>query len=207
MSYLPNSFVYLKDVAPEILVDIKYSTKDNFTGDTVIGYQKNICIITEKAANLLKNINRELNNYGLALKIFDAYRPKKAAKFFVDWSLSEEEDLQIKKVYYPNIHKKDIIKSYIAKNGLSTHSRGSTVDLTLINQETKETLDMGTIFDFFDETANTQNNSISSYAKSTRIILLNIMEKYGFKNLWSEWWHFTLIEEPHKDTYFDFDIK
>ena len=201
-----KDFVYLNDIAPEIITDIRYATTNNFTGKVVIGYEKEVCIITLKAANILKQINSELNQYGLNLKVFDAYRPKMSAKSFIDWANSEENNPDIKKMYYPNIHRSKTIGNYISDT-LSTHSRGSTVDLTIVEKNTINELEMGAIFDFFDKTSNTANADISSEAKKNRLLLKSIMEKYGFQNLWKEWWHFTLIDEPFKNEYFDFAVK
>ena len=117
-----KDFIYLNDVAPEIITDIRYATANNFTGNVVVGYEKEVCIITLKAANILKQINSELNQYGLNLKVFDAYRPKMSAKSFIDWANSEENNPDIKKMYYPNIHRSKTIGNYIADT-LSTHSR------------------------------------------------------------------------------------
>jgi D-alanyl-D-alanine dipeptidase len=201
-----KDFVYLNDFAPEIITDIRYATTNNFTGNVVIGYEKEVCIITLKAAKILKQLNAELNQYGLNLKIFDAYRPKMAAKNFIDWANSNEDNLNIKETYYPNINRSETIGNYIA-DSLSTHSRGSTVDLTIIEKNTNNELEMGTIFDFFDKIANTANPNISNEAKKNRLLLKSIMEKYGFQNLWKEWWHYTLIDEPFRDEYFNFIVK
>jgi len=207
MTLRPDEFVYLHDVAPEILIDIRYATENNFTGKVVVGYEKEVCIITKTAANVLKEINSELNAVGYNLKVFDAYRPKRASKSFVDWTIScEDEDPNIKQMYYPHITKKEILGKYIA-DGLSAHARGGTVDLTIVEQLSGNELDMGAIFDFFDETSHTENANISTQAKQNRALLKGIMEKHGFKNLWTEWWHYTLIDEPYKDQHFDFIVR
>ncbi|RST63382.1 peptidase M15 [Candidatus Aquarickettsia rohweri] len=185
---------------------MRYATENNFTGKIVPGYERNICIITLKAAKILKELNDELNQYGMNLKIFDAYRPKNAAKSFIDWAYSKEDNLDLKKIYYPNINRSDSIGNYIADT-LSTHSRGSTVDLTIIDLKTNQELEMGGIFDLFDEISHTATPNIPDIAKKNRLLLKSIMEKFGFKNLWKEWWHYTLIDEPFKDQYFDFMVK
>lgn len=201
-----KDFVYLKDISPKIITDIRYATKNNFTGKVVTMYEKNVCIITLKAAKILKEINDEVNKYGMNLKIFDAYRPKSAAKSFIDWAYSEEDNLDLKKIYYPYINRSDSIGNYIADT-LSTHSRGSTVDLTIIDIKSNQELEMGGMFDLFDKISHTASPNISDIAKKNRLLLKSIMEKYGFKNLWKEWWHYTLVDEPFKDQYFDFIVK
>ena len=165
-----KDFVYLNDVAPEIITDIRYATTNNFTGNVVIGYEEGVCIMTLKAAKILKQINAELNQYDINLKIFDAYRPKMAAKSFLDWANSNEDNLNTKEIYYPNINRSETIGNYIADT-LSTHSRGSTVYLTIIEKNTNNELEMGTIFDFFDKIANTANPNISNEAKKNRLLL------------------------------------
>ena len=122
-----KDFVYLNDFAPEIITDIRYATTNNFTGNVVIGYKKEVCIITLKAAKILKQINAELNQYGMNLKIFDAYRPKMSAKSFLDWANSTENNLGIKETYYPNINRSETIGNYIA----DTFSRHVHVNLKM----------------------------------------------------------------------------
>ena len=129
-----------------------------------------------------------------------------AAKSFLDWANSNEDNLNTKEIYYPNINRSETIGNYIADT-LSTHSRGSTVDLTIIEKNTNNELEMGTIFDFFDKIANTANPNISNEAKKNRLLLKSVMEKYGFQNLRKEWWHYTLIDEPFRDEYFNFIVK
>ena len=129
-----------------------------------------------------------------------------AAKSFLDWANSNEDNLNTKEIYYPNINRSETIGNYIADT-LSTHSRGSTVDLTIIEKNTNNELEMGTIFDFFDKIANTANPNISNEAKKNRLLLKSVMEKYGFQNLWKEWGHYTLIDEPFRDEYFNFIVK
>ena len=207
MPSMPDEVVYLHDIAPEIITDIRYATKNNFTGKVVLGYEKEVCIITKTAAQILKKINCELNVEGYNLKVFDVYRPKRASKSFVDWAVSDEDDdPDVKQMYYPHIARKKILGSYIA-DGLSAHARGSTVDLTIIEKSNGNELDMGAIFDFFDETSHTENANIPTQAKQNRALLKGMMEKHGFKNLWTEWWHYTLINEPYKDQHFDFIVK
>lgn len=200
-----DSFVYLDKVIPNIILDIRYATKNNFTGQVVKGYEKGVAIATQKASEVLKKVNEELNLKGYNLKIFDSYRPVKAVRFFEEWSRKKEDCERIKKIYYPNFQRHALIGKYIA-GGFSSHNRGSTVDLTIVNLENQKELDMGTIFDFLDEKSHTNALNIPNHCKKNRFLLQDVMERNGFQNLWKEWWHYTLIDEPFKDTYFDFDV-
>ncbi|ETO04839.1 D-alanyl-D-alanine dipeptidase [Reticulomyxa filosa] len=184
---LPEGFTYLSDIAPEIEQYVMYAKKDNFLGNKVNGYEKEVII---------------------CFKVFDAYRHQRAVNHFKEWSLDASDQI-VKANYYPNINKKDLFdKGYIAL--LSGHSRGSTVDLTIIDISSKEELEMGTKIDFMDELSHTENPDISSEAKKNRLMFRLIMEKYGFENYSKEWWHFTLKDEPFKrkpEDHFDFPIR
>lgn len=206
---LPQGFCYLNDVAPNILVDLKYSTIDNFTGQVVPGYYGNGVICTIEAANALKSANNELNSIGLGLKVFDAYRPAKACKFFKEWATNGRDDAKIKAKFYPSIEKADLLKGYIAE--FSNHSRGSTVDLTVVRIETGHEIDMGTQFDFLGELSHTKSKNIPESVAMNRQLLVDIMNKHGFDNYSKEWWHYELRDEPFSRTpnhenHFDFDI-
>jgi len=207
-SKLPQGFVYLADIAPEIEQYAMYAKEDNFLGCVVTGYERETVVCTEQSAQALKKVNAELNKFNLGLKVFDAYRPQRAVNHFKEWSLDASDQL-CKADYYPNINKKDLFdKGYIAL--LSGHSRGSTIDLTIIDLKTRKELDMGTRIDFMDELAHTENPNISSEAKKNRLMFRLIMEKYGFENYPKEWWHFTLKNEPFPrkpEDHFDFPIR
>jgi len=202
---LPNDFVYLKDIAPTIQQDIKYFTHDNFIGRPLPGYEDSVCILTKPAAEALLNMQKKLNTNGLGLKVFDGYRPQTTVNEFIRWS-QDVKDQKMKKYFYPNVNKADFFKlGYIAAK--SGHTRGSTVDLTILDLNTNEELDMGTPFDFMDELSHPSNRSVTTAHYQNRKLLMKLMAEYGFDSIDTEWWHFTLKNEPFPDTYFDFPVK
>lgn len=202
---LPNNFVYLSQVAPSIQQDIRYGTANNFIGKPLVGYENTVCILTKPAASALLKIQNELSTKGLGLKIFDGYRPQMTVDEFVIWS-RDSHDQKMKNSYYPNVNKADFFKlGYVAAK--SGHTRGSTVDLTIIDLKSKKELDMGTHFDFMDELSYPSNHSVTKLQYDNRQTLARIMEKYGFVPFETEWWHFTLRNEPFPDTYFNFPVK
>lgn len=203
-----SRFVDIKSVVPGIRLDIRYAGPFNFVGDSINGYQSAKCLLSEPAAAALASVQSELKNSGHAVKIFDCYRPQRAVDHFVSWA-ENLSDKRMKAVFYPGVEKADLFEDgYIATR--SGHSRGSTVDLTLIHLEGKNAnseLDMGSPFDFFDPVSNTANGAISALARENRQLLVTAMAKGGFKNLPEEWWHYTLIDEPYPDCYFNFVIR
>lgn len=210
-------FVDVEDVIPGIEVDIRYFGAFNFVGRRINGYLKPKCLLTQGAAMQLKKVQRLLNKQKFGLRIFDCYRPQTAVDDFVRWA-KDLNDRKMKTVFYPNVSKDTLFeRGYIAAK--SSHSRGSTVDLTLvrmesIHQDLPDTIDesdgllvdMGTPFDYFDPKSRTNNQGIPSHARRYRRILKQAMEQNGFKNLAEEWWHFTLIDEPFPDRYFSFPV-
>jgi D-alanyl-D-alanine dipeptidase len=196
----------LVDVArhiPGIELKIRYASSDNFTGTPVDGYHTPLCLLTEPAARALGSVQRELSRSGLHLVLFDCYRPQRAVDHFMRW-VADLSDQGTREEYYPNVPKQALVsEGYIAEK--SGHSRGSTVDLTLASSD-GSLLDMGTAWDFFDPTANTDNDSISTRARSNRMLLVDVMARHGFRNYPGEWWHFTLENEPLPDTYLDIPI-
>ena len=201
---LEDGFVYLKDIDHSVIVDLKYYSSENFTGQLVEGYHSNTAILTNEAALALSNAQDDFNKLGYSLILYDAYRPQRAVDFFVQWSKNHNDTIN-KRTYYPNIKKLELFKlGYIAYK--SGHSRGSTVDVSLVEISTKKELDMGTIFDYFGVESHTFSDDITEKQKSNRLILYEIMSQNGFKNYSKEWWHFTLENEPHKK-YFDFLVK
>ncbi len=202
---LPESFVYLSDVEQTIVQDMKYLTNDNFLGRPVKGYAAPRCILTEQAAGVLAKFQAELKPQGLGLKVFDCYRPQTAVNDFIAWS-EDHDDQIMKQKYYPNIAKEDFFTLGYA-NKKSSHTRGSTVDLTIINLDDNSELEMGTIFDFMDPLSHPDNQDISETAYSNRMILRDAMLSHGFVPIETEWWHFTLADEPYPDTYFNFVVK
>ena len=201
---LEKGFVYLSDINSSIIVDLKYYSSNNFTGKFVEGYNSNKAILTKEAAVALSNAQDDLNKIGYSLILYDAYRPQSAVDFFVKWSLNINDTIY-KNTYYPNIKKSELFKlGYIAYK--SSHSRGSTVDVSLVEIESKKEIDMGTIFDYFGVESHTFFNNLSKKQKLNRLLLYEVMSNNGFKNYSKEWWHFTLENEPFQK-YFDFPIK
>lgn len=210
--------VDLPEIAPSIQLDIRYFTDYNFIGKRIPGYNAPKCLLTRQAAEALKQAQQELITQGFSLKVYDCYRPQQAVNEFVRWAI-DQNDTRMQAIFYPNVDKKELFaKGYLA--GKSGHSRGSTVDLTLVplNGKPQEpcrlgklcqdnSIDMGTSFDFFDPKSNTLNPVISGVPLQNRLRLKSVMEKAGFKNLPEEWWHFTLINEPFADTYLNFSIE
>jgi D-alanyl-D-alanine dipeptidase len=183
--------------------DIRYATNNNFIGRPFVGYTANKCVVSHAVANALEVAQEKAKAAGYSLIILEAYRPLKALEDILQWSLTA--DTLNKERFYPDLPKETLFQQgYIAIR--STHTRGAAVDVTLIKPETYEELDMGTEFDFFGEASHTDSNKISDVAKKNRNLILSIMESSGFENYNKEWWHFTLINEPFPNTYFDFDI-
>ncbi|MGR8929910.1 MAG: M15 family metallopeptidase [Gammaproteobacteria bacterium] len=200
-----DQFVDLKEMIPSVQVNIRYYTADNFVGSRIDGYDAPKCLLTKAAAVALKKVQTELASNGQSLKIFDCYRPQRAVDHFARWA-KDLNDRKMKTEYYPFIDKKNLFKDgYIAEK--SGHSRGSTVDLTIIDSDSQRELDMGTHFDFFDSRSNTANSSIGTKQRKNREKLKSVMERNGFKNLKEEWWHFTLRNEPFPNRYFDFKVQ
>ena len=204
---LPVGFVDVKVVIPDIQLELRYCTEDNFVGQRISGYEKPRCILTKKAATALKKVQDELKTFGLGLKVYDAYRPQQAVDHFVRWA-KDLDDTKMKSKYYPSIDKKNLFKDgYIV--GKSGHSRGSTVDITIVTLDSKksEELDMGTGWDFFGPRSWPGSMTVSSTQRANRMLLQNVMKKHGFNSLKEEWWHFTLKNETFPNKYFNFLVK
>ena len=202
---LPNGFVYLSQACPELIIAASYAGTDNFTGSVVDGYRRHEAIFSERGARALCKVQEEVSKQGLSLKIFDAYRPTKAVRFFQAWARLPETDSARKIKFYPGYTRRELFElGYIAER--SSHSRGSAVDLTLVNSNGTE-LDMGTIFDFFHERSHTNSPAISAHHRRNRELLKSVMEKHGFKNFAKEWWHFSLVTEAFPGQSFDFDVE
>ena len=202
---LEKGFVYLDEYVPGVKWDAKYFTSDNFTGRPVAGYYVNRVVIHEKAAEAVKKAQNIFLKDGFCILAYDAYRPVKAVHDFLRW-MEEPEDYKRKAIHYPNIDKTDMLAlGYIA--GLSGHSRGSTIDLTLVDKGTGEEVDMGGIFDLMDEKSHTLSMQITQKQLENRLYLRKVMLDCGFTDYDCEWWHFRLIDEPFTDTYFDFPIE
>jgi D-alanyl-D-alanine dipeptidase len=202
---LPKGFVYLKNIAPSIQIELRYFSNDNFIGKPIPGYKNNYLIITKETAKSLKKIQQKLLKRELGLKIFDGYRPQEAVDYFVKWA-KELNDTLMKNQYYPKVAKSNLFKSgYIASK--SGHSRGSTIDLTITDVKTGLELDMGSAYDFFGIRSHPMYQNISDKQKKNRMLLRKMMLANGFKPYENEWWHFTLRKEPFPDTYFKFPVK
>lgn len=204
-SQLPAGFVYVDQVVPGLHLDIRYYSENNFVGARIDGYNALVGILTNEAATALKAVNQDLNEQGYGLKIFDAYRPQKAVDHFIRWSW-DGSNQKMKSFYYPNLDKSQLFDlGYLARR--SAHSRGSTVDVTIVSLESREELDMGSPFDFLDPISGWDAQSISPLQTANRLLLKNTMQKHGFKSIRTEWWHYTLINEPYPNRYYDFNIE
>ncbi len=200
----PSGFVLLSDVLPEIVQEIRYFSTYNFIGDRIDGYEEPVALLTREAARALKAASAELNAQGYRLKIFDAYRPACAVRRFVLWGI-EDLDLRMKPYFYPDLEKEELFRQgYIAKR--SSHSRGSAVDLTLLDMRSGRELDMGSPFDLFDGISHPDSDRVSDEQHENRMFLQKTMIRNGFLPLDCEWWHFSLKDEPYPDTYFEFPV-
>lgn len=202
---IPEDFVHLDEVIPDIIYEIRYAGNHNFVGKPIEGYEAEQAIMSKKAAMALAEVQKELILKDYMLKVFDAYRPQRAVDHFVEWA-REESDTVMKSEFYPDVPKSKLFElGYIASS--SGHSRGSTVDLTLIYVDDCEEVDMGGNYDFFGEVSHHNTNKITAEQKRNREILRLTMRKHGFRSYSEEWWHYTYDAEPYPDTYFDFPVK
>jgi zinc D-Ala-D-Ala dipeptidase len=222
----PKEFVALSDVAPTIIQEMRYRGQHNFVGARVDGYDQPICILTRPAAEALRTAQRQLLRSGYTLKVYDCYRPQRAVDHFVRWA-KDLADEKMKAEFYPNVAKDRLFADgYIAEK--SGHSRGSTVDLTIVklpvgpqrpyvpgeplvpcfapDRFPDNMVDMGTGYDCFDTLSHTDDPRITGEARANRQLLKNTLAAAGFRNLAEEWWHYTLNSEPFPDTFFDFPV-
>ncbi|MEU8032743.1 M15 family metallopeptidase [Streptomyces sp. NPDC049099] len=224
----PKDFVALSTVDPSIIQEMRYFTPHNFVGERIDGYEQPICILTRPAALALHRAQLKLLRKGYTLKVYDCYRPQRAVNHFVRWA-EDLGDQAMKGEFYPHVDKTRLFEDgYIAKK--SGHSRGSTMDLTIVKLPARPTrpyhpgeplvpcyapegerfpdnsVDMGTGFDCFDTLAHTLDPRIQGEQRANRLVLKNTLEGLGFVNLAEEWWHFTYQPEPYPDTYFDFPV-
>lgn len=203
---LPDGFVYIDSVIPEISVDMRYTGNHNFVGRPVIGYISARPVLSKPAADKLTLVQADLRPYGLQLKVFDAYRPQQAVDDFVAWS-KDLDDTRTKREFYPDLSKTVLFpEGYISER--SGHSRGSTVDLTIAQLKAPYTeLDMGTPFDFFGPESWPDFAGATPQQRANRLLLRSLMIKHGFNPYQQEWWHFTLDNEPFPQTYFNFVVQ
>ena len=200
----PSGFVLLADYVPGIVQEIRYYTTYNFVGDRIDGYEEPCALLTREAARALKAVSGEVNAQGYRLKIFDAYRPACAVRHFVLWGI-EDLDLRMKPYFYPDLEKQELFKrGYIAAR--SSHSRGSAVDLTLLDMETGKEVDMGSPFDLFSELSHPDSRTVTQEQYDNRMLLRRAMLRNGFAPIDCEWWHFALAQEPYPETYFEFPV-
>lgn len=200
----PGGFVLLADYIPAIVQEIRYYSTYNFVGERINGYEEPCALLTVEAARALQAVSNELNVQGYRLKIFDAYRPATAVKHFVLWGV-DDLDLRMKPFFYPEEEKTALFeKGYIASR--SGHSRGSAVDLTLLDMRTGMEVDMGSPFDLFSEVSHPDYRGVTPAQYENRMFLQKAMMRHGFDPIFCEWWHFVLRKEPYPDTYFDFPV-
>lgn len=209
-----SAFVVVTDVIPDAELDIRYFTTYNFTGDRVPGYDEPVALLTREAADSLRAVSNDLRAKGYRIKIFDAYRPQCAVDFFMKWA-QKPADVRMKKDFYPEIGKAMIIpQGYVARK--SGHTRGSTIDLTIVDIKSGEEVDMGSPFDYFGTVSHATiqpgqkagaHKPISKEQYRNRMILRQAMTNHGFRPYNGEWWHFTLRNEPFPSTYFSFPVK
>ncbi|NNF57906.1 MAG: M15 family metallopeptidase [Rhodothermaceae bacterium] len=227
---LPDGFVYLRDAAPTILQEMRYTTAYNFVGEPIDGYEAPECVLTTRAAQALAAVQAEVEADGLSLKVYDCYRPQQAVNHFVRWARNDDQTM--KRAFYPEEPKGRLFaRGYIARR--SGHSRGSTVDLTLVplpytppgsypdpadgpllrcdrplsERYAEGDLDMGTAYDCLSELAATDNAAVGPEVLRNRRRLRAVMDRHGFRNYHKEWWHYTLRDEPFRQTFHDFPVQ
>jgi D-alanyl-D-alanine dipeptidase len=226
---LPDGFVHLRDVAPTIVQEIRYHGPYNFVGEPITGYEAPTCILTDEAARSLARVQADLAERGLGLKVYDCYRPQRAVDQFVRWA-GNLNDERMKTAFYPDEPKRYLFsRGYIARR--SGHSRGSTVDLTIVplpapdptaypspdslrdctgdgGERFPETgLDMGTAYDCLSPRSATEHAAVGEEVLANRLLLREAMMQAGFRNYHKEWWHYSLRREPFPETYFDFSVR
>lgn len=202
---LPDDFVHVAEVVPNVVIDARYAGDNNFVGRPVDGYLANTVILTRPAAEALAKVSEDLAAFGLGLKVFDGFRPQRAVDHFVRWA-ADLSDQSTKARHYPDVEKEHLFRDgYIAER--SGHSRGSTVDLTIIDLATGEELPMGTPFDYFGLESWPSYTKLPAEQRAFRALLQQVMTRHGFRPLNEEWWHFTLENEPYPETYFDFPVE
>lgn len=212
-----SAFVTITDVVPDVILEIRYFSTFNFVGTRIDGYMEPTALLTKRAADSLKAVSDDLVRHGYRLKIYDAYRPQCAVDHFVRWS-QDINDTLMKKYFYPSLDKSVLFPQlYICER--SGHTRGSTVDLTLFDMTTGKDVDMGGTFDWFGEESHPdfsgdpetlfydKDGELTREQFDNRMMLRAAMMKHGFMPFPTEWWHFTLKDEPFPDTYFRFHVQ
>ena len=201
----PSGFVVLTDVVPDVILEIRYYSSFNFVGTRVDGYEQPVALMTREAAQALKAVSDEAISLGYRLKIWDTYRPQMAVDHFCRWGKNVTDTLT-KRYFYPYLDK-DVVfdQGYIARR--SGHSRGSVVDLSLVDMKTGRDIDMGYGFDWFGGESHPDYRGITEEQYANRMLLRGLMLKHGFLPIEEEWWHFILKDEPYPDTYFTFPVR
>ena len=202
----PSGFVVLTDVVPDVILEIRYFSTFNFVGTRVDGYEEPVALMTKEAAAALKKVSDEAMERGYRLKIWDSYRPQMAVDHFCRWGENVNDTLT-KRYFYPYLDK-DVVfdRGYIARR--SGHSRGSVVDLTLVDMKSGRDIDMGYGFDWFGEESHPDHRAkITEEQYQNRMLLRGLMLRHGFKAIEEEWWHFVLRDEPYPDMYFTFPVR
>ncbi|MFJ3163726.1 M15 family metallopeptidase [Streptomyces kanasensis] len=223
-----RGFVALAAVDPTVLHDLRYTTAHNFVGEPVDGYHRPVCLLTRSAARALHRAQTRMLRRGYSLKVYDCYRPQRAVDHFVRWA-RDPDDERMRAEFHPRVDKSRLFADgYVAER--SGHSRGSTVDVTLVRLPAAPTrpyvpgetlvdcaapraerfpdasVDMGTGYDCFDTLSHTDDPRIQGEPRRNRDALREALAAEGFVNLPQEWWHFTYRPEDFPDTYFDFPV-
>ncbi len=200
-----SGFVELAEAVPDVILEVRYYSTYNFVGDRINGYEEPTLLITEEAADALKEVSEDVKEQGYRIKVYDAYRPQSAVDHFKAWA-EDTDDTRMKEAFYPELDKSVLFEQgYIAAR--SGHSRGSTVDLTLVDSVTGKELNMGGTFDYFGTRSHQGYEDLTAEQAENRKILYDAMLANGFSPYAEEWWHYTLEDEPYPDTYFNFPVK
>lgn len=197
-----SDFVVLSDIVPDMIQEIRYFSTYNFVGDRIEGYEQPVALMTKKAAAVVAKCAAIFKEMGYIIKVYDTYRPFRAVAHFCRWG-EDLADQRMKYAFYPDVDKAKVFEEGFL-DPWSGHSRGSTIDLTLVDMKTGLELDMGGTFDFFGGKSYALYEGITDEQKANRMILRKVMLDNGFRPAKTEWWHFRLIDEPYTDTYFDF---
>ena len=204
-SICDRDIVLLADIVPDIIQEIRYYTTYNFIGRHIPGYDQPVALMTRRAADALRRVSDDVMAQGYRLKVFDAYRPMRAVRYFVQWG-HQPADTLMKRHFYPDVDKSRVFElGYLSPR--SAHSRGSTIDLTLFDMETQREVDMGGTYDFFGRVSHSSyRQGLTAEQLHHRQVLREAMVRHGFNPVPSEWWHYTLRDEPCPGQYFDFPV-
>jgi D-alanyl-D-alanine dipeptidase len=203
--YDASDFVVLTQVVPDVIEEIRYFGTYNFLGRRFAGYEQPCALVTREAAQALRRASDEFVRLGYRLRVYDTYRPQRAVDGLVAWAL-DAQDTVMKRVFYPNVDKERLFElDFVARR--SRHSHGSTADVTLFDVASGHDVDMGSPFDLFDPVSHAECTGLTERQVANRHLLRDVMLASGFEGLYSEWWHFTLVDEPYPDTFFDFPVR